>query len=329
MIKKIINAIKLVLVILLVFSLNVKSLESSEDYLKNVMVELQGLKSSPSFVQVYPNVHDTHYLAGKRLSGSNSISSIPNAVPAVIYHENVPKIQTIRFTPKKVEPVDMMESASSNQYYQQVPRPIIVPEPSKLDSPLGYTKNELAAMYKQALESGSAINLSVLKNTLDSGQIPSIVDNHLQFPTNQQAAYAYYFYPLKTFINNLQDNYGYKTISDYYPHHSSSVLDSQKQIVINPLFMAISSFVGMALLFMFGVIVLPRIFGEFRSRLVHDELMDLTKTVTEAIDNYSPTVRPKLEHEVVGIRTRPGHRSRRKKPHRSSYVVNTSMGGSL
>ena len=59
--------------------------------------------------------------------------------------------------------------------------------------------------------------------------------------------------------------------------------ESQKDIG-NPLFMAISGFVGMAVLFMIGVILFPRL-GGFNSRFSNEsDFLDLTKKIGEAID---------------------------------------------
>lgn len=86
--------------------------------------------------------------------------------------------------------------------------------------------------------------------------------------------------------------------------------ESQKQMVINPLFMAISGFLGMAVVFMLGVLVMPRLFPDFKSRFAHDELLDLTKTVSDAIESYNKTtttISPKKHYPetIIGIKTRP------------------------
>ncbi|CAG5077018.1 Protein of unknown function [Cotesia congregata] len=229
---------------------SVCAFETSEEYLRKAMHELQGIQS-PLYTN-YP------FFAGKRYSRTANILQVQ---------------QDTRpgYPPKKSEP-------------------------------------EVSQYYSQALQSGNAINLPGLKNSLESGQIPTVVGNHLHIPdsSQQQQQFAYYFYPLKSFMDTLQ------------------IQESQKQIIINPLFMAISSFVGMALVFMFGVIVLPRILGEFRSRVVHDELLDLTTTVNAAIDKYElTTTRPKTPFGVamVGIKTRPVQRVKRKKIQRNRTVI--------
>ncbi|XP_008545692.1 uncharacterized protein LOC103569919 [Microplitis demolitor] len=290
-----------------VCAIEVLSTESSEEYLRKAMSELQGLKTP---IAGYHNFNP-HFFAGKRYSRTNA--NILTVHQDDSRHNGYP--------PKKSEQIIV----EANQYYPQMPRPVVVPDQAKIQNPpLGFTKSELAMMYNQALQSGNAISLPGLKNSLESGQIPSVVGNYLHLPNadNQQQTFAYYFYPLKSFMDNLQNNNGYKTINDLTPMQTGHQ-ESQKQIIINPLFMAISSFVGMALVFMFGVIVLPRILGEFRSRIVHDELLNLTTTVNEAIDKFNyTTTRPKtpFSEAMVGIKTRPVQRVKRKKIHRNRNV---------
>ncbi|KAK0084717.1 hypothetical protein PV325_006526 [Microctonus aethiopoides] len=276
--------------------LDAMTTESSKDYLRKVMMELQQLNTPPP---LSASIYSSMKFPSKRLSGSKSDSS-----PAVVYNNN----NKHHHYPSQI---DVMDTAGTNhqQYQHQFSTPIVVPEPlNTVGGPIGFTKNQLATIYKQALESGSSMSLSALKSALESGHYPSVTSNQLQIPIPQQQLYTYHFYPLKSFMEKLQDNNGYKTLNDLIPHPPGAFHGSNKQVIINPLFMAVSSFIGMALLFMFGVIFLPRVFGEFKSRVVHDEFLNLTKTVTEAIDNYNlTTMRPKTRFSgaVVGIKTRP------------------------
>lgn len=78
---------------------------------------------------------------------------------------------------------------------------------------------------------------------------------------------------------------------DLKPANTGLVEESQKQAA-NPLFVAISGFVGVAVLFMVGVILMPRIFGDFHFRNGDeddDDFLDLTKTINEAMDNENCT----------------------------------------
>ena len=62
----------------------------------------------------------------------------------------------------------------------------------------------------------------------------------------------------------------------------SEVMESQKQMT-NPLFVALSSFIGMALLFMVGVLFFPKFTG-FSPRNQQDDMLQLAMIVIEAID---------------------------------------------
>lgn len=74
------------------------------------------------------------------------------------------------------------------------------------------------------------------------------------------------------------------------------ILDSSSNKSVEPLFMAIAGFVGMALMFAFSVLFLPK-FGNLRPRgiaaLKHvpDELATLTKLVLDGIDGKDCTER--------------------------------------
>ena len=67
------------------------------------------------------------------------------------------------------------------------------------------------------------------------------------------------------------------------------IIDNGTNKSVEPLFMAIAGFVGMALMFAFSVLFLPK-FGNLRSRGINalkhapDELAALTKLVLEGID---------------------------------------------
>ena len=69
-------------------------------------------------------------------------------------------------------------------------------------------------------------------------------------------------------------------------NEDSEVMESKKQMT-NPLFVAVSSFIGMALLFMVGVLIFPKL-GGFRPREQQDDFLQLVQIVAEAIDKKNP-----------------------------------------
>lgn len=157
--------------------------------------------------------------------------------------------------------------------------------PTKVREPeiLGFRKTELAAMYKNALEKGSTINLSSLTNALSSGEIPQISQTHVEFPV-KQSLYEYYFFPLKTFMSEFKKNHGYKTIS-IPAFDDTKVAQTQTQLS-NPLIVAISTFVTIAIVFMMTVLFLPKFtqLDVLPERNIQDDFFYLTNIVTNATE---------------------------------------------
>lgn len=71
--------------------------------------------------------------------------------------------------------------------------------------------------------------------------------------------------------------------------------NTQKQLM-NPLFVAIGTFISMALLFMMGVLFFPKLphFELFNARVADDDFQRLTAFVTNAIDRRN--MLDKLQH---------------------------------
>lgn len=79
----------------------------------------------------------------------------------------------------------------------------------KQPEPLVLTRAKLAALYKQALEKGSAISVAALKQALiaaggNDNATPQV--DHLQLPV-KHPLYNYYFFPLKSFASELQGDH--------------------------------------------------------------------------------------------------------------------------
>jgi len=78
----------------------------------------------------------------------------------------------------------------------------------KQPEPLVLTRAKLAALYKQALEKGSAINVAALTQALNAAgngnATPQV--GHLQLPA-KYPLYNYYFFPLKSFASELQGDH--------------------------------------------------------------------------------------------------------------------------
>lgn len=86
----------------------------------------------------------------------------------------------------------------------------------KQPKPLAFTRAELAALYKKALEKGSAISVASLMHALNAAggngnsNTPSET-GHPQLPVKPM--YNYYFFPLKSFASELQRDHHQATVS--------------------------------------------------------------------------------------------------------------------
>lgn len=74
-------------------------------------------------------------------------------------------------------------------------------------------------------------------------------------------------------------------------------MESNQKQLMNPLFMAIGTFISMAVLFMMGVLFLPKLphFDLFNARVADDDFLRLTAFVTNAIDRHN--VLEKFQHD--------------------------------
>ncbi|XP_066594150.1 uncharacterized protein [Prorops nasuta] len=309
--------------------------ESSAEYLQKVMIELQQLN--------IPGTQNTYEqrLAASRLNyrqlmtGANNqqqhnrpaVGKISVVIPskASIFSDLGKKVHNfqvsessklhdiggIDYSVKPTESVVLPDilsadkadlehglAESSQQYYQvraSAPSPAV----------LGYTRAELATMYKNALEKGSAVSLASLTNALQNGKTPKVTSTHLELPSVAavQPMYQYYFFPFKTFAAELQKSHGYKTIptsvGQYVPVVQAAASEESPKQVSNPLFVAISTFVAMALLFMMGILFLPKIhfgtFGAFQARGMQDDLELLSNIIATAIQRYDH----RLNNELI------------------------------
>ncbi|XP_014472733.1 PREDICTED: uncharacterized protein LOC106743421 [Dinoponera quadriceps] len=287
-----------VLISLIIINAGTCGAESSGEYLQKVMIELQELNvpsnvvthdrlsMNPDFNHADYQDSRTQYNSYRKLSAHNNAHQElqPNA------HQNVQK------SAANLPAEDMAQLASNNilQYYAVRDSDATAanyPKVKQPEQPLAYTRMDLAALYKKALERGSAISLSALAQTLNAaggGNVPQ-VSTQLRLPL-KYPMYNYYFFPLKSFASELQrDHHQTSAIGPIYAateNMENTENGSQKQLV-NPLFVAIGTFISMALLFMMGVLFLPKLphFQLFNARVVDDDFQRLTAFVTNAMDS--------------------------------------------
>ncbi|CAK9831831.1 hypothetical protein ANTRET_LOCUS8762 [Anthophora retusa] len=268
--------------------------ESSGEYLQKVMFQLQEYNvPSPG------NLHD-------RLSLNNDYKNVAYVnkyqqnygVQRINMNtrQNAQKYQNQSFQHHNVLPSKKVDLHSTDfeafpHYYQpHAPTVTKVREPEVL----GFTRPELAAMYKSALEKGSTMSLSSLTNALSSGELPQVTQTHVEFPI-KQPLYQYYFFPLKTFMSEFKKDHGYKTIPAPVIDNTGAAQTTHTQLS-NPLFVAISTFVTMAIVFMMSVLFLPKLaqLDILHARSIQDDFFYVSDIVTSAVERYN--VKEKLKN---------------------------------
>lgn len=75
---------------------------------------------------------------------------------------------------------------------------------------LGFTPDELAEMYRKAVDRGSALNYNAFLNVVNKQQLP-LTTSHANFNPSyvDDPQYTYYFYPLESFRHKL-NNYHHR-----------------------------------------------------------------------------------------------------------------------
>ncbi|XP_036143564.1 uncharacterized protein LOC105838934 [Monomorium pharaonis] len=272
------------LILLIIVNARSHNAESSGEYLQKVMIELQELNLPSNNLMMYDRLSSMNL--GYRQAGYHDHS-----------HDNrYRKISTknhhdIQKPSISAEHEDMAQSTANNvvQYYavrDSIATAANYPK-VKQPEPLAFTRAELAALYKKALEKGSAISLASLTQALNAagsngnGNTPSQA-GHPQLPVKPM--YNYYFFPLKSFASELQRDHQTAIVPIYAATETAE--STQKQLM-NPLFVAIGTFVSMALLFMMGVLFLPKLpqLGLFNARVAdNDDFLRLTTLMINAIE---------------------------------------------
>ncbi|XP_070160591.1 uncharacterized protein [Polyergus mexicanus] len=258
--------------------------ETSGEYLQKAMIELQELNVPSNSITMHDRLSMNHYQyagyqdgysqdnAHRKLSTNNAHQDIK--------HQEKP-IANNAFA-------EQAQSAANNiiQYYAIRDPSAAASYPKvKQPEPLVLTRAKLAALYKQALEKGSAISVAALTQALNAaGGNGNAQVGHLQLPV-KYPLYNYYFFPLKSFASELQGDHQQTALVPMYTA-TETTENTQKQLM-NPLFLAIGTFISMAVLFMMGVLFLPKLphLDLFNARVAdNDDFLRLTTFVMNAID---------------------------------------------
>ncbi|KAK9303860.1 hypothetical protein QLX08_004588 [Tetragonisca angustula] len=257
--------------------------ESSGEYLQKVMFQLQEF-NVPSPINIYnrmpPNKNIIYTNRDRQNPGVQRINMNTQRNAQRYQNHSLQHHEPVFNEKIDLHPTDL---SFSHYHEPHIPTVTKIREPEVL----GFTRAELAAMYKSALQKGSTISLSSLTNALSSGEIPQVTQTHVEFPI-KQPLYQYYFFPLKTFMSEFKKDYGYKTIPVSAYDSTEAAQTTQTQLS-NPLFVAISTFVTMAIVFMMSVLFLPKLaqFDILPARSIQDDFFYLTNIVANAIEHYN------------------------------------------
>ncbi|XP_072765263.1 uncharacterized protein [Anoplolepis gracilipes] len=282
------------LISLIIVNTRLCGAETSGEYLQKAMIELQELNVPSSRITMHDRLSANHYQyagyqdnAHRKLSANNALQDIRHQEKPIA--NNALAEQTQSAANNIIQYYAVHDSATTTSYPKV-----------KQSEPLVLSRAKLAALYKQALEKGSAISVAALTQALnaagDNGnETPQV--GHPQLPV-KYPLYNYYFFPLKSFASELQGDH-HQQQAALVPMYAATqpAVNTQKQLM-NPLFVAIGTFISMALLFMMGVLFLPKLpnLELFNARVAdNDDFLRLTTFVMNAIDgrnrwrNFSTT----------------------------------------
>lgn len=179
---------------------------------------------------------------------------------------------------------------------------------------LSLTKGELLALYDSAVKNGNVLNTdtNTAIHEINNDNVPST--SHLDHTYDNKAnGYYYYYYPLKALVDDINNSTNHytqqytKQYADYTKKQNTvhshthlhdvkihamptygAVLPPPKSKAIEPLFMAISSFMGMAMMFLFSMVFLPSFKNQKSRSGVKPEIPQATisDVVFEAIEGH-------------------------------------------
>ncbi|KAF5296886.1 hypothetical protein FQR65_LT10152 [Abscondita terminalis] len=182
---------------------------------------------------------------------------------------------------------------------------------------LSLTKGELATLYESAVANQQYVK-SEDPNYPYSNTVVHEIDEDLSKPhadhgAEESGGYYYYYYPLNSFMDHSHHSQVQPDLYSHHhvqPHHidpdnqnalfhahthqhnvhittTKSIVDQDKKKAMEPLFMAVSSFIGMAVMFVLSILFIPR-FGGFKSRGdkqgTAPELTNIVQIIFKAIE---------------------------------------------
>ncbi|KAB0801115.1 hypothetical protein PPYR_05469 [Photinus pyralis] len=172
---------------------------------------------------------------------------------------------------------------------------------------LSLTKGELSSLYEAAVANNQFIQSDDPSNPYSNTVIHELKDHEPKgtSKTEEHDGYYYYYYPISSFLDGTaahshvipsepqyvepdSHNAQYHAHTHQHNVHISTTKSPayDKKRVMEPLFMALSSFIGMAVMFVLSIIFLPK-FGGTKSRGVkgsEEEMNNFAHVILQAIE---------------------------------------------
>ncbi|CAG9828513.1 unnamed protein product [Diabrotica balteata] len=242
--------------------------------------------------------------------------------------------KSVQDSPMPILPSDIPRTEHIDRRVQHGP-PEVVPT-------LGLTKGELAALYENAIAKGETLKLDTGENTYIHAAVHELDGNDAYPPHHEELdhvdhlpaeesknedGYYYYYYPIKSFIDHISGSTVHETKKpwtpawtttthsppyQYHSHHHEVTIrkerdkmeEKNKKGLLEPIFMAVSGFVGMAVMFVISMIILPKFGSKPKKSLFFKnpkdiDMDELARLALNAIDRKD--CRDRFACELVKI----------------------------
>ncbi|XP_066995178.2 uncharacterized protein [Anabrus simplex] len=257
-----------------------RKVESSAEFLESVITHLKKERKPPNESQTLNRIST---------SGSKAAESPPQDQETSQYKIMGPTPVPAHMDMASTETASVPVATNQNMGLSQ-----LINMPSNPPPPL--SKDELMALYQAAVSKGSSL-VSMLSNSVKGSEGfeqlqsllaagPAQMGTHSSIP-----GYYYYFYPIKAVPskNEHTKEEADKKPEDMKMDPTAMMVMENEEKAVEPLFMAMAGFIGMAVMFIVSILFFPK-FGSLRSRGISalknapDEVMSFTKLIFEAID---------------------------------------------
>ncbi|XP_050519460.1 uncharacterized protein LOC114324994 isoform X2 [Diabrotica virgifera virgifera] len=214
--------------------------------------------------------------------------------------------KSVQDTPMPILPSDIPRTEHIERRAQHGP-PEVVPT-------LGLTKGELAALYENAIAKGETLKLDTGENSYIHAAVHELDGNDAYPPHHDEVnhvdhlpaedsknedGYYYYYYPIKSFIDHISGS-----TSVTIRKERDKMEEKNKKGLLEPIFMAVSGFVGMAVMFVISMIIIPKLGSKPKKSLFFKnpkdiDMDELARLALNAIDRKD--CRDRFACELVKI----------------------------